>query len=209
MEGLKQEREERLQSYRRARSLSPGKHPRSSPQESPSSKVSAAVPGQRKDYRIPDPPRGEGQYPSDIEQLLRDYGRAREEAKTEIARARERLRERTEQEKRRLQQQALSQEAKVSLCVIINVSDFHDGSCNVDCEHYFPGRSVCVRQDDLRHRMRVSNSTLCTGSSLSLSSGPTSGYNSGNTLQLQQGNSLILTGQVGVTHDRTDPPGIV
>lgn len=68
--------------------------------------------------RVPDPPRGEGQYPSDIEQLLRDYGRAREEARTEIAKARERLRERTEQEKRRLQQQALSQEVKVSFCVI-------------------------------------------------------------------------------------------
>lgn len=67
--------------------------------------------------RIPDPPRGEGQCPSDIEQLLRDYGRAREEARTEIAKARERLRERTEQEKRRLQQQALSQEAKVGFCV--------------------------------------------------------------------------------------------
>lgn len=68
--------------------------------------------------RIPDPPRGEGQCPSDIEQLLRDYGRAREEARTEIAKARERLRERTEQEKRRLQQQALSQEVKVCLFVI-------------------------------------------------------------------------------------------
>lgn len=50
---------------------------------------------------------------TDIEQLLRDYGRAREEARTEIAKARERLRERTEQEKRRLQQQAVSQEAEV------------------------------------------------------------------------------------------------
>lgn len=69
--------------------------------------------------RIPDPPRGEGQCPSDIEQLLRDYGRAREEARTEIAKARERLRERTEQEKRRLQQQALAQEAKVSFCVVV------------------------------------------------------------------------------------------
>ena len=64
--------------------------------------------------RIPDPPRGEDHYPSEIEQLLRDYGRARQEARTEIARARERLRERTEQEKRRLQQQALSQVVKVS-----------------------------------------------------------------------------------------------
>lgn len=67
--------------------------------------------------RIPDPPRREGQYPSDIEQLLRDYSRAREEARTEIAKARDRLRERTQQEKRRLQQQTVSQEVKVSLRV--------------------------------------------------------------------------------------------
>lgn len=127
--------------------------------------------------RISDPARGEGQCPSDIEQLLRDYSRAREEARTEIAKARERLRERTEQEKRRLQQQALSQEAK----------------------------------DDLRHRTRISNSTLCTGSSLSLSSGPTSGYNSGNTAQLQHGNRPVLTGQITGFQDeglkvRTRPP---
>lgn len=63
---------------------------------------------------MPDPPREESQCPSDIELLLRDYSRAREEARTEIAKARERLRERTELEKRRLQQQAVSQEDKVS-----------------------------------------------------------------------------------------------
>ncbi|CAB1433754.1 unnamed protein product [Pleuronectes platessa] len=175
IEGLRQEREERLLTYRRARSLSPSKHPRYSPPEAASSsRASAAPPSRRNEHlqqlrpegtdstRTPNPPRGEGQCPSDIEQLLRDYGRAREEARSEIARARERLRERTEQGKRRLQQQqALSQEAK----------------------------------DDLRHRTRISNSTLCTGSSLSLSSGPTSGYNSGNTLQLQTSNRPVVTGQ--------------
>lgn len=112
--------------------------------------------------RVPDPPRAGGQCPSDIEQLLRDYSRAREEARTEIAKARERLRERTEQEKRRLQQQAASREAK----------------------------------EEVRRRSRISNSTLCTGSSLSLSSGPTSGYNSGNNTHLQQNNGSLLTGQV-------------
>ncbi|XP_071354232.1 uncharacterized protein stard9 isoform X2 [Trachinotus anak] len=190
IEGFRQEREERLQTYRRARSLSPGKHPRSSSQEAASSsKVSPTMPSRRKEYlqqlrqevinstRIPNPPRGVGQYPSDIEQLLRDYGRAREEARTEIAKARERLRERTEQEKRRLQQQALSQEVK----------------------------------DDLRHRTRISNSTLCTGSSLSLSSGPTSGYNSGNTVQLQHIDRPVLSGQTTGFQDeglkvRTRPP---
>ncbi|XP_030574023.1 stAR-related lipid transfer protein 9 isoform X2 [Archocentrus centrarchus] len=170
IEGLRQEREERLQTYRRTRSLSPSKHPHSRPQEL----ESAAMPSRRKEHlqrlcqeviestRMPDPPREESQCPSDIEQLLRDYGRAREEARTEIAKARERLRERTELEKRRLQQQALSQEDK----------------------------------DDLKHRTRISNSTLCTGSNLSLSSGPTSGYNSGNTSQLQQGNGPVQTGQI-------------
>ncbi|XP_034714895.1 stAR-related lipid transfer protein 9-like isoform X2 [Etheostoma cragini] len=188
IEGLRQDREERLRTHRRARSLSPSKHPRSSPPEA-GSKVSAAIPSRRKEYlqqlrqevidssRISDLPRGEVQCPSDIEQMLRDYGRAREEARTEIAKARERLRERTEQEKRRLQQQALSQEAK----------------------------------DDPRHRTRISNSTLCTGSSMSLSSGPTSGYNSGNIAQLQHGNRPLLTGQItGFQNEglkvRTRPP---
>ncbi|KAK6307514.1 hypothetical protein J4Q44_G00226620 [Coregonus suidteri] len=136
--GLRQERDARLQTCRRARSLSPSKHNyphsppqsqspshlRSPPQKAISSSRISTLPSQRREYlqqlrqeevegsRIPDPPRGEGHYPSEIEQLLRDYGRAREEARTEIARARERLRERTEQEKRRLQQQALSQVVK-------------------------------------------------------------------------------------------------
>ncbi|XP_076013447.1 uncharacterized protein stard9 isoform X2 [Genypterus blacodes] len=187
IEGLRQEREERLQTYRRARSLSPSKHPRSPPQQAPSSSRVSAMPSCRKEHlqqlrqeatdssRITDVPRGEGQYPSDIEQLLRDYGRAREEARTEIAKARERLRERTEQEKKRLQQQA---------------------------------QGV---KDDLRYRTRISNSTLCTGSSLSLSSGPTSGYNSGNISQLQDGTKLTPTGQTTgfqeeVLKVRTRPP---
>ncbi|XP_026194981.1 stAR-related lipid transfer protein 9 isoform X2 [Anabas testudineus] len=190
IEGLRKEREERFQNYRRARSLSPSKHPCSCSQEVfSSSKVSAAMPSRRKEYlqqlrqevidttRTPDSQRGQGQYPSDIEQLLRDYSRAREEARTEIAKARDRLRERTEQEKRRLQQQSCSLEVK----------------------------------DDPRHRTRISNSTLCTGSSLSLSSGPTSGYNSGNTVQLQHGTRQVLTGQTSGFQDegvkvRTRPP---
>uniref|UniRef100_A0A8C8ERI4 StAR-related lipid transfer protein 9 n=1 Tax=Oncorhynchus tshawytscha TaxID=74940 RepID=A0A8C8ERI4_ONCTS len=188
IEGLRQERDTRLQNCRRARSLSPSKHNyphsppqsrspshlRSPPQKAISSSRVSTLPSQRREClqhlrqeemegsRIPDPPRGEGHYPSEIEQLLRDYGRAREEARTEIAHARERLRERTEQEKRRLQQQALSQ----------------------------------VVKDDLRYRTRVSSSTLCTGSSLSLSSGPTSGYNSGNTAQLRDGSRPSLTQEV-------------
>ncbi|XP_072314304.1 uncharacterized protein stard9 [Eucyclogobius newberryi] len=167
IEGLTHEREEHLQGYRRTRSLSPSKtlaSPLQSP-DCPSSKSSSAPSKHHlQQLRLevthststPDPGPEETRCPTDIEQLLRDYSRARDEARSEIAKARERLRERTEQEKRRIQQQALSHDCK----------------------------------DDLRHRTRVSNSTLCTESSLSLSSGPTSGYNSGNTL-LQLSNASI------------------
>ncbi|XP_066530854.1 stAR-related lipid transfer protein 9 [Hoplias malabaricus] len=166
IDGLKKEREARIQNCRRARSLSPSKLPNPpGPEVTP--QRPSDLPSRRREYlqqlrqevvqmsRVPDPVRREGQCPSDIEVLLRDYSRAREEARTEIARARERLRERTEQEKRRLQQQALAQAVK----------------------------------DDLRLHTRFSNSTLCTGSNLSLSSGPTSGYNSSNAALLKDSTS--------------------
>ncbi|XP_028994325.1 stAR-related lipid transfer protein 9 isoform X2 [Betta splendens] len=168
IEDLRNEREERIQTC----GLNPSKHhcpcrlhAVCSSAASEPSRCEESLQQLRQEVtggtRMPEPCGEEGPYPSDIEQLLRDYSRAREEARTEIAKARERLRERTEQERRRLQQQNLSQEVK----------------------------------DDLRHRTRISSSTLCTGSSLSLSSGPTSGYNSGNTLQLQHGSKLDLTSQ--------------
>ncbi|KAL4656167.1 stAR-related lipid transfer protein 9 [Arapaima gigas] len=162
IESLVPVREERA-TIRRARSLSPSKHSLS-PGQGPDPPVRATeLPSQRREYlqklrqavvsstRATPPSRQAGEFPSAIELLLQDYGRAREEARTEIARARDRLRERAEQEKRRLQQQALAQ----------------------------------LMKDDLRFRTRVSSSTLCTGSSLSLSSGPTSGYNSSNTVLLK------------------------
>ncbi|XP_031435872.1 stAR-related lipid transfer protein 9 [Clupea harengus] len=174
IEGLSQERDARLQTCRRARSLSPSKHGGVLRRDPDSSPKSNDTPTRRREYlqqlrqevvetsRVPEPPRREGQCPSEIEILLRDYSRAREEARTEIARARDRLRERTEQEKRRLQQQTLSQ----------------------------------MVRDDLRFRNRVSNSTLCTGSSLSLASSPTSGYNSSNPAILRdmQGTSALEMG---------------
>uniref|UniRef100_A0A3Q2CEV2 Kinesin motor domain-containing protein n=1 Tax=Cyprinodon variegatus TaxID=28743 RepID=A0A3Q2CEV2_CYPVA len=162
IDALRREREEHLQTYRRARSLSPGKHPppRGSIPTCSSSKADHQL--QRREVvdstSFPDPLRVEGQHPPDIEQLLRDYSRAREEARTEIAKARERLRERTELEKQRIQKQTLSQ--------------------------------------GIKHRTMISNSTLCTGSSLSLSSGPTSGYNSGNTTQPQPFNRPLFNQQV-------------
>ncbi|XP_077587709.1 uncharacterized protein stard9 [Stigmatopora nigra] len=149
-EGFRESSIERPQTSRRARSLSPSRRHSGSPPATPDRQS-------KPDFTKTRVPMGsDGTYPLDIEHMLRDYGRAREEAMGEIAKARERLRERTEQEKRRLQQQALSPESKV----------------------------------DPRHGTRISNSTLCTGSSLSLSSGPTSGYNSSNTLQLQHGHKL-------------------
>ncbi|XP_058605126.1 stAR-related lipid transfer protein 9 isoform X2 [Onychostoma macrolepis] len=186
IESLRKDREARLQMCRRARSLSPSKHRIPINYEEQFQRVSD-LPSRRREYlqqlrqeivqtsRVPDPPRREGQCPSDIELLLRDYSRAREEARAEIARARDRLRERTEQEKRRLQQQALSQAVK----------------------------------DDLRFRTRISNSTLCSGSNLSLSSGPTSGYNSSNAAILKDITSpLIQVNGVSEFKVRTRPPVI-
>ncbi|RXM96617.1 StAR-related lipid transfer protein 9 [Acipenser ruthenus] len=171
IEGLRREREARLQSCRRARSLSPNKHPVlcAGTQGEPAS-WDPDLPSKRREYlqqlrqgvvkstRVKEPKKWLAQTPSEIELLLRDYGRAREEARTEIARARDRLRERTEQEKRRLQQQALSQLVK----------------------------------EELRLRTRVSTSTLCTDSCLSLSSGPSSGYNSSNTTAPPGGSKATL-----------------
>uniref|UniRef100_A0A8C2B6H3 START domain-containing protein n=1 Tax=Cyprinus carpio TaxID=7962 RepID=A0A8C2B6H3_CYPCA len=177
-ESLRTDREAHLQMCRRARSLSPSKHRISINYEEQYQKVSELQQLRQQiveTSRIPDPPRREGQCPSDIEHLLRDYSRARKEARAEIARARDRLRERTEQEKRRLQQQALSQAVK----------------------------------DDLRFRTRISNSTLCSGSNLSLSSGPTSGYNSSNAALLKDITSpLIQVNGVSEFKVKTRPPVI-
>ncbi|XP_069494754.1 stAR-related lipid transfer protein 9-like isoform X2 [Ambystoma mexicanum] len=158
IEALRKEREERLQSFRRSRSLSPQKH-LSLSQASLNSQRDLDLPSRRREYlqqlrkdvvdntRVQEPKRRSAQCPSEIEVLLRDYTRAREEAKTEIARARDKLRERAEQEKRRLHQQMVSHLIK----------------------------------EESKMKSLASTSTLCTGSSLSLSSGPTSGYNSCNT----------------------------
>ncbi|NXX46360.1 STAR9 protein, partial [Tricholaema leucomelas] len=157
IETLRKEREKRLQRYQRSRSLSPQKH-LSMLQTLDSSQRDLDFPSRRLEYlqqlrrdvventRAQEPKRSI-QHPSDIELLLRDYQRAREEAKTEIARARDKLRERAEQEKRRIREQMFSQLAK----------------------------------EEAKLKTLASTSTLCTDSSLSLSSSPSSGYNSSNT----------------------------
>ncbi|NXF07268.1 STAR9 protein, partial [Smithornis capensis] len=157
IETLRKEREKRLQRYQRSRSLSPQKH-LSLFQTLDSSQRDLDLPSRRREYlqqlrrdvventRVQEPKRSI-QHPSDIELLLQDYQRAREETKTEIARARDKLRQRAEQEKRRIREQIFSQ----------------------------------LQKEEARLKTLASTSTLCTDSSLSLSSGPTSGYNSSNT----------------------------
>ncbi|XP_064002606.1 stAR-related lipid transfer protein 9 [Pogoniulus pusillus] len=157
IETLRKEREKRLQRYQRSRSLSPQKH-LSLLQTLDSSQRDLDFPSRRLEYlqqlrrdvventRAQEPKRSI-QHPSDIELLLRDYQRAREETKTEIARAREKLRERAEQEKRRLREQMFAQ----------------------------------LEKEEAKLKTLASTSTLCTDSSLSLSSSPSSGYNSSNT----------------------------
>lgn len=161
---LRKEREERLQICRRSRSLSPQKQ-LSASQTSLTSLRESDLPSRRREYlqqlrrdvvdntRIQEPKTRAPQCPSDIEVMLKDYQKAREEAKTEIAKARDKLRERAEMERKRLQQGSLTKE-------------------------------------DSKTKTLVSTSTLFTNSSLSLSSGPTSGYNSGMTTTIGQCSKL-------------------
>ncbi|XP_075783354.1 stAR-related lipid transfer protein 9 isoform X2 [Pelodiscus sinensis] len=174
IEVLRKQREERLQSFRRTRSLSPQKQ-LSLLQTLDTNQRDLDLPSRRREYlqqlrrnvventRVQEPKRR--QHPSEIELLLRDYQRAREEAKTEIARARDKLRERAEQEKRRIQEQIFSH----------------------------------LQREEAKLKTLVSTSTLCTDSSLSLSSGPTSGYNSSSAAtyvasKLSKQESLISPG---------------
>ncbi|NWQ77962.1 STAR9 protein, partial [Columbina picui] len=173
IETLRKEREKRLQRYQRSRSLSPQKH-LSLLQTLDASRRDPDLPSRRREYlqqlrrdvventRVQEPKRRSIQHPSDIELLLRDYQRAREETKSEIARARDKLRERAEQEKKRIREQIFSQ----------------------------------LQKEEARLKTLASTSTLCTDSSLSLSSGPTSGYNSSNTATYTASNLSSQDGQV-------------
>ncbi|XP_066474798.1 stAR-related lipid transfer protein 9 [Tiliqua scincoides] len=157
IEILRKEREERLHCFRRSRSLSPQKH-LSFLQTVDTNQRDLDLPSRRREYlqqlrrdvvkntRVQEP-KMRIQHPSEIELLLRDYQRAREETKTEIARARDKLRERAEQEKRRIREQIVTQ----------------------------------LQKEETKLKTLVSTNTLCTESTLSLSSGPTSGYNSSHT----------------------------
>ncbi|XP_037358206.1 stAR-related lipid transfer protein 9 isoform X2 [Talpa occidentalis] len=162
IETLRRERAERLQNFRRTRSLSPQKQLSPLPdRDLPTRELD--LPSRRREYLqqlrkdVVETTRNLGlasrssHLPSDIELLLQDYRRAREEAKVEIAQARARLRERTEQEKLRIRQQIVSQ---------------------------------LLREEGKLHTLATSSS-VCASSNGSLSSGVTSGYNSSPALLSQ------------------------
>ncbi|XP_013367889.1 PREDICTED: stAR-related lipid transfer protein 9 isoform X2 [Chinchilla lanigera] len=120
IETLKREQAERLHTFRRTRSLSPQKQLSLLPNRAfPSWDLD--LPSKRREYlqqlrkdvvettRSPESALSSAHPPTDMEQMLRNYQQAREEAKVEIARARKRLRERTTQEKLRIRQQIISQ----------------------------------------------------------------------------------------------------
>ncbi|XP_072425570.1 stAR-related lipid transfer protein 9 isoform X2 [Chiloscyllium punctatum] len=160
IKALRKERNERLQKFRRTRSLSPQKYLTSRRQKCPTtSHADQDHPSAHRDYlqrkrqelvestQTQAAVKGREESTSEIEHLLRDYQKAREEAKMEIAKATDKLRARTEMEKCRLQQQMITQ----------------------------------ILKEKGRVKNVVSRSSLCSGSSLSLFSNPTSGYSSSNT----------------------------
>ncbi|XP_074222069.1 stAR-related lipid transfer protein 9 isoform X2 [Camelus bactrianus] len=182
LENLRRERAERLQNFRRARSLSPQKQ-LSFPSSWDLPTRDLGLPSRRREYlqqlrrdvvettRSPGSASRSAHPPSDIELMLQEYQRAREEAKVEIARARDRLRERTEQEKLRIRQQIISQLLRVGR-----------------------GQASDFREEEKLHTLAASSSR-CTSSDGSLSSGVTSGYNSSPALpgQLQSPDSVVDT----------------
>ncbi|XP_066133026.1 stAR-related lipid transfer protein 9 [Saccopteryx bilineata] len=120
IETLRRQRAERLQNCHRTRSLSPQKPLSLLPNRDLPTRV-LDLPSKRREYlqqlrknvvettRSPGSASRSAHPPSDIELMLREYQRAREEARVEIAQARDRLRERTEQEKTRIRQQIIAQ----------------------------------------------------------------------------------------------------
>ncbi|XP_048455567.1 uncharacterized protein stard9 [Rhincodon typus] len=157
---LRKERDKRLQKFRRTRSLSPQKYLTSQCQKYTTiSQLDQNLPSKRRGYlqrlrqdlvestRTQTAVKGREESTSEIEHLLKDYQKAREEAKVEIAKARDKLRARTEIEKYRLQQQTIMQ----------------------------------LLKEKGRVKNEASRSSLCTKSTLSLFSNPTSGYSSSNT----------------------------
>uniref|UniRef100_A0A8C5SGR0 Kinesin motor domain-containing protein n=1 Tax=Laticauda laticaudata TaxID=8630 RepID=A0A8C5SGR0_LATLA len=142
IEILRKRREERLQCFRRSRSLSPQKH-LNFLQMLDGNQREIDLPSRRREHlqqlrrdiventRVQEP-KIRIQHPSEIEQLLREYQRAQEETKTEIARARDKLRERAEQEKKRIREQIYSQLQKAS-CILV---------CSNDLKNLYSGQAT-------------------------------------------------------------------
>ncbi|XP_078263384.1 stAR-related lipid transfer protein 9-like [Rhinoraja longicauda] len=177
IELLRQERDEKMQKFRRTRSLSPQKHLTLQHQKHPAAlNHEQDLPSKRRTYlqrlrqdmventRTRAVVKAPLETPSEIESLLRDYQKAREETKAEIAKARDKLRARAEKEKCRLQQEMILQLLK--------------------------------EEEQMR---KLANSSLRTGSNLSLSSNPTSGYSSSNTA------SPAINPQTKQSKSRADP----
>ncbi|XP_029392185.1 stAR-related lipid transfer protein 9 isoform X2 [Mus pahari] len=140
LETLRRQRAERLHNFRRTRSLSPQKLGFLPSKDFPTWELD--LPSRRQEYlqqlrkhvvditRIPEPAPRLARPPSDIELMLQEYHRAREEAKAEIAQAQNRLKERTEQEKMRIRQQIISQLLKEEekLQTLANFSSLYTSS---------------------------------------------------------------------------------
>ncbi|XP_032882635.1 stAR-related lipid transfer protein 9 isoform X1 [Amblyraja radiata] len=175
---LRQERDVKMQKFRRTRSLSPQKHFALHHQKHPAAlNHEQDLPSKRRTYlqrlrqdmventRTRAVAKAPLETPSEIESLLRDYQKAREETKAEIAKARDKLRARAEKEKCRLQQEMILQ----------------------------------LLKEQERMRKLANRSSLRTGSNLSLSSNPTSGYSSSTTA------SPDINPQTKQSKSRADP----
>ncbi|XP_069862012.1 stAR-related lipid transfer protein 9 isoform X1 [Dipodomys merriami] len=120
IETLRRERAERLQHFYQTQNLCPKKQLNLQLTHDPPT-WEPDLPSRRREYlqqlrkevvettRSPEEASRCAEQTSDIELMLRDYQRAREEAKLEIARARDQLWERTEQEKLGIRQKIISQ----------------------------------------------------------------------------------------------------
>ncbi|XP_029426116.1 stAR-related lipid transfer protein 9 isoform X2 [Nannospalax galili] len=113
IETLRREHAERFQNFHWTRSISPQKQVGLLSNKDLPSKRREYLQQLRKEVvettRSPEPASRSAYLSSDIELMLRDYERAREEAKVEISQAQDRLRKQTEQEKLRIHQQIISQ----------------------------------------------------------------------------------------------------
>uniref|UniRef100_S4R9Y4 START domain-containing protein n=1 Tax=Petromyzon marinus TaxID=7757 RepID=S4R9Y4_PETMA len=184
IEGLRWEREERLRRFRRSRSLSPRKRMLSSLGRrglymrhlcllslSYNRSLRCVILSALRFCRAV---RRSSRGAAEVEQLLRGYQRARDEACAQMERARHRLRERALQERRRL--------------------SHHRGSTP----------SATASKDSKLQTLPASTASLCTSCSRSLASLPTSGYSSRSPPLQRRGLGVAVSGAAAraVVRDR-------